>query len=387
MKYPNVNAHLHTPYSFSAFDNIADATERASDEDVKVLGINDFYSTDGFEEWETECRKRRLYPLFNIEFISLQKDDRDNGVRVNDPNNPGRTYISGKGLKCPPSLPEPYASQLAAVRDESNRQVSEMCDSLNELLLAYDAGFSLDFSIMQELLTKGLARERHLAKFLRQSVYIKFRNEPDEIRDFLEKMFNGKKLNSDIYNYAGVENEIRGNLLKAGGAAFVAEDPKAFLPLEDVRQIILAAGGIPTYPFLADDAKGEFTDFENDITQATDILKQRGFFAAEFITTRNSIETLEKYANYLVDNGFVVTFGTEHNTPAMEPVQLFARGKTPLTERLREINYNGACIIAAHQALVKEGKKGYVDAAGMPEISKQEEFIRQGNELIKSVTY
>lgn len=62
-----------------------------------------------------------------------------------------------------------------------------------------------------------------------------------------------------------MENEIRSKLLKAGGAAFVPEDPKAFLPMETVCQIIKAAGGIPTYPFLADDAKGNFTDFEGDL--------------------------------------------------------------------------------------------------------------------------
>jgi len=251
--------------------------------------------------------------------------------------------------------------------------------------MAYDAGFQLNFDVMKELLTKGLARERHLAKFLRQAIYIHFRNEPDEIKNFLEKLFNGKALKSLTDNYAGVENEIRGNLLKSGGAAFVVEDPKAFLPLEDVRRIILAAGGIPTYPFLADDANGQFTDFEQDIVHAAEILKRRGFYSAEFITTRNSIETLEKYAGYLYDNGFVVTFGSEHNTPAMEPVELFARGKTPLTEKLKQINYEGACVVAAHQALVKEGKEGYVDKAGVPDIENRSEFIKKGDELIRSV--
>ncbi|MDR2472563.1 MAG: hypothetical protein LBD53_03215, partial [Tannerella sp.] len=69
MKYPNVNAHIHTPYSFSAFKYLTDALERANEEDVRVLGINDFYSTDGYTEWKVEAIKRHIYPLFNIEFI------------------------------------------------------------------------------------------------------------------------------------------------------------------------------------------------------------------------------------------------------------------------------------------------------------------------------
>ncbi|MDR1332690.1 MAG: hypothetical protein LBK07_11380, partial [Tannerella sp.] len=369
---PNVNAHLHTPYSFSAFESLTDALERASDENVKVVGINDFYSTDGYEEWDRETRKRHLYPLFNIEFISLQEEDREGGIRVNDPNNPGRTYISGKGLSCPPSPVEPYASQLAGVRAESNAQVREMCDRVNLLLNAYNAGFSVDFESIEKFMSKGLVRERHLAKALRMHTCIHFKNEPKDIKNFLEKIFDGKTLKSDIFDYAGVENEIRGNLLKAGGSAFVPEDPKAFLPLGDVRRMIIAAGGIPTYPFLGDDAKGGFTDFEQDVAKAAETLTQRGIHAAEFITTRNSIDVLEQYAGYLHDNGFVVTFGTEHNTPAMEPVLLHARNDAPLTERLKQINYDGACVIAAHQELVRKGKAGYIDANGTADIDRRD---------------
>jgi hypothetical protein len=387
MKYLNVNAHLHTPYSFSAFDSIEDAVERAADEDVQVLGINDFYSTDGFELWNKECRKRHIYPLFNIELISLQQEDRDNGVRVNDPNNPGRTYISGKGLKCPPELPQPYSALLANVRAESNRQVLEMCNRLNALLHSIDAGFTLDFNLMEQLLTKGLVRERHLAKFLRLSIYKHFRNEQNEIIAFMSNLFSGKNLKSDVYNYAGVENEIRSNLLKAGGKAFVPEEPNAFLPLDKVRETILAAGGIPTYPFLADDSNGKFTDFEQDILKAATILKQRGFYSAEFITTRNSAIVLEEYASFLCNNGFIVTFGSEHNTPAMEPIELFDRDKQPLSNRLRQINYESACIIAAHQFLNAQGKQGFLNDKGVPDMNNKHSLVKLGDEIITKVTY
>jgi hypothetical protein len=175
-------------------------------------------------------------------------------------------------------------------------------------------------------------------------------------------------------------------MLKAGGAAFVPEDPKAFLPMETVCRIILAGGGIPTYPFLADDAKGGYTDFESDLEKVAQQLTERGFSSVEFITTRNGVELLEKYASYLHEQGFVVTFGSEHNTPAMEPIELFARNSTPLTETLMQINYQGACVVAAHQHLVSQGLIGYVDAAGVADRSKRAEFIQLGDQLINSVT-
>lgn len=382
---PNVNAHLHTPYSFSAFEKLTDALDQAVNEQVKIVGINDFYSMDGYQEWHDEAIKRKLYPLFNIELISLQAEDQAKGIRVNDPNNPGRTYLSGKGLKYPVSLAEPYASELADVRAASNEQVKQMCFKLNEVLHSINAGFTLDYDHIVKELTCGQIRERHLAKALRIAAYIHFNQDTNAITTFFTTIFGDKPLKSNVTDHAGVENEIRGNLLKAGGAAFVPEEASAFLPLEKVQKIILAAGGIPTYPFLADDTNGNFTDFENDIGKAAEILKQRGIHSVEFITTRNSIETLENYAGYLVDNGFVVTFGSEHNTPASEPIELFARGKTPLTNYLRSINYEGACIIAAHQELVRNGQQGYVDISGQPNLSARNDFFKKGDELIQAI--
>ena len=343
----DVNAHLHTPYSFSAFSDVDQALDMAASEGVKVVGINDFYSTDGYGAWSEGCSARHLCPMFNIEFISLNSEDQAAGLRVNDPNNPGRTYISGKGLACPVILKGREAKLLDDVRKESNLQVEKMCGKLNTHLDAVGAGFNLDFRKIVSELTKGSVRERHLAKALRMEIEDRF----DDALPVYEKIFGGVPLKSSPDNKAAVENEIRSRLLKAGGAAFVPEDPKAFLPMETVCEIIKAAGGIPTYPFLADNAKGDFTDFEGDLQKAADTLKKRGITSAEFITTRNTTRVLEDYSSYLMDEGFTVTFGSEHNTPALEPIKLRTSDHPEgLSEKLREINFRGACKVVAHQA-------------------------------------
>lgn len=378
-----VNAHLHTPYSFSAFESIPQALDMAVAENVKVVGINDFYATEGYAEWAEECAKRNLYPLFNIEFISLNKEDQAKGIRVNDPNNPGRTYLSGKGLAYPLILKDPYLSQLNNVKAESNKHVEKMCSKLNEILASIDAPFSISFAEVEKELTKGSIRERHLATALRMKVSESFADEAAQ-SEFYQKVFGGKALKSPVADVAGVENEIRGNLLKAGGAAFVPESPEAFLDMEDVCKIIIEAGGIPTYPFLADFGNKEFTDFEVDKEKTLEILKQRGFASIEFIPTRNTAEVLEDYSNFFWDNGFVVTFGTEHNTPAMEPVEVFVQKNKPLSQRMLEINYKSACVVAAHQELVRQGKKGYIDEKGVADVENREEYIKLGDEVIKT---
>ncbi|MBR4821894.1 MAG: PHP domain-containing protein [Bacteroidales bacterium] len=339
----NVNAHLHTPYSFSAFSSIDEALDRAAAEDVRVVGINDFYSTDGYAEWKEGCAARGLFPLFGIEFISLNSEDQAAGLRVNDPNNPGRTYISGKGLAYPVILRGEPLRQLQAVRAESNAQVERMCAKLNAHLASVGVDIRLDFAKIAAELTRGSIRERHLAKALRIAIA------EVSATQVYEKIF-GAPAKSDVNDIAAIENEIRSRLLKAGGPAFVPEDPKAFLPTETVQHIIEAAGGIPTYPFLGDDAKGNFTPFEADLQKAADILSKRGFKSVEFITTRNTTAVLESYSSYLEDEGFIVSFGSEHNTPAMEPVKLRTRDALDLSEKLKAVNYRGACAIAAHQA-------------------------------------
>ncbi|MDP4292789.1 MAG: hypothetical protein Q8908_17035 [Bacteroidota bacterium] len=373
---------MHTPYSFSAFKDIPQALDMAVAENVKVVGINDFYTTDGYSEWAEACADRKLFPLFNIEFISLNRDDQAAGIKVNDPNNPGRTYLSGKGLAFPAKLDEPYASSLHSVRRESNIQTQKMCTRLNHLLDNCRATIVLDYDEIRKTMTKGMVRERHLAKALREKISNKYPATENQ-KKFYKNLFGGKELKSDISNTAAVENEIRGNLLKAGGAAFIPETPEAFLDMEMVCKIILNAGGIPTYPFLADDSNGKFTEFEAPKETVIEILRKRNICSIEFITTRNSIEVLEEYASYFYNEGFVVTFGTEHNTPAMEPVELFARKHTPLTQTLLDINYAGACITAAHQYLVATKGTGYVDKNGKPDLKNRESYIQLGKALIE----
>ncbi len=377
-----VNAHLHTPYSFSAFDSISQALDMAVEENVKVLGINDFYTADGYEEWAKECELRGLFPLFNIEFISLNKEDQKQGIRVNDPNNPGRTYLSGKGLAYPFQLKSPWLEKLNNVKAESNRHVEAMCHKLNDILKKIEAPFSLSFNVIEKEMTHGSVRERHLAKALRLKAAEYF-NKEEEQSSFYKKLFGGNPPKADADNWAALENEIRGNLLKAGGNAFIAEDPKAFLEMETVRQIIINAGGIPTYPFLADDANGNFTDFENDKALVAAKLKERGIFSVEFITTRNSLSVLEEYVEFFYDEGFIISMGSEHNSPVMEPISLLARNNTPLSDKINEINLKGAAVIAAHQYLIAKGMPGYLDEQGNAKIEQRKEMEKLGRILIE----
>ncbi len=376
---PAVNGHIHSPYSFSAFDDLEQAFRMASDEGVKVLGINDFNTTKGYGLFHELSLRYKVFPLFNIEFMGLLAGEKKKGIRINDPNNPGRIYFSGKGLDYPVSWKDKSKHKVQRIIDESHRQVRAMTDKLNVLVQNLDPAMQLDFDDIEKRYTRGMVRERHLARALRDLLFERLKTE-GAIRAFLNKLYDNAGSGADINDSAALENEIRGRLLKAGGAAFVEEDAGAFLNLEEITGIITDGGGVPCYPVLLDDAKGNYTEFEADPESLYQSLLSRGVFAIELIPGRNDLAILKKFVSFFRERDFVVLFGTEHNTPSLDPVTVSARGGANLDRELRETSYLGACVIAAHQYLRAKGEAGYVSFPGR-EIKK--EFEELGKAVIE----
>lgn len=377
-----VNAHFHTPFSFSAFESLEQVFTMAKSEKIDILGINDFYVTDGYEDFHNQSAENRIFPMFNIEFIGLLKDQQEAGNRVNDPNNPGRTYFCGKGLDFPFRLDEPYKSQLDDLIKESQRQVKEMVDKTNQHFKKTGLPFHIEFDALKKRYAKDLVRERHIAKAIRYLIFDHTQVEEERLGLF-KKIFEGKELKSDVNNIAAVENELRGNLLKAGGAAFVEEDEKSFLLIDQFKDIIINAGGIPCYPTLLDNAKGELTEFEADKALLYDALTKRGIFCLELIPGRNNHDVLKDFVEWFNSKGFVIIFGTEHNTPKLDPLKVTAGGNTELDNNLKRIAYEGACVVAAHQYLRAKGKTGYINSEKLPRVNEKDDFIQLGSAVIE----
>ncbi|QGY45263.1 hypothetical protein GM418_16765 [Maribellus comscasis] len=377
---PEINGHIHTPHSFSAFSEIEQPFHLAKNEGVSVLGINDFYTTDGYNEFAEQAEKYKIFPLFNIEFMALQNDLQEAGVRVNDPNNPGRTYFSGKGLRQPAKMSESSLKKVKDLQEESNRQTYDMVEKLNAFFAENEIDIQFDAAEVQQRLAKNLFRERHIAQAIRIAVFEK--EETDLGRAaLLNAIFQGKTIKSAIDDFAGLENEIRGVLLKSGGAAFVPEDPKAFLSLEEVKEIIIDAGGIPCYPVLLDFGNGNFTDYEADKEKLLQELLKNDVYSIELIPARNNYDIFKNFVKFFNENGFVITFGSEHNTPKLDPIKLSGGGGVELDDELKTINYEGAAVVAAHQYLIAKGKEGYLHGK-KAKTGEKEYFIELGKAII-----
>jgi hypothetical protein len=354
----------------------------AANEKIAVLGINDFYVTDGYDAFHKGCLTNKIFPLFNIEFIGLLKEEQKKGIRINDPNNPGRIYFSGKGLDYPFQVSWLQKRQLKAVRKDSQLQIKAMISKLNRLIEKEKPALKLSYGTIKKEYAHELVRERHLAKALRE-LAISTSSAAEEQLQFLENLYGGKKSKAGISNAAALENEIRSNLLKSGGLAFVEEDKSSFLELKKIIKIIVKAGGIPCYPVLLDDASGKFTEFEADKEKLLDSLRKLGIGCIELIPGRNDFNVLKNFVEFFYNNGFIITFGTEHNTPEMLPLTVTTRGSVPLDEPLKKIAWEGACVIAAHQYLRADGRQGYVLPDGTHSVKQRRELMNLGRLVIE----
>lgn len=377
----NVNNHIHSPYSFSAFRSLKEAFEMARNEKIGVLGINDFNTTEAYEEFNEFCIEHRIFPCFNIEFMGLLKDAQKAGIRVNDPINAGRTYLSGKGLDFPTNLTGNSAKKLKNIKLESAIQAELMLSLVSEHLKEIDPDLELSKEFVYREFTLGMLRERHIARAVREVVYRKYTSEAERI-EVLTRI-NGIESDVNFSNHAAVENEIRIRLMKSGGIAYVKEDIRAFLEIEEIIRIIHDSGGIPTYPVLLDDKEGNLTEFEKDMESLHHELSSMNIYSIELIPGRNSFVPLRDFVRYFHDRNFIISFGTEHNTSSMIPLKVSASKGEGLDEYLKRVSFEAVCVIAAHQYYRAKGQEGYIERNGRVKIQLKDEFIETGNAVIE----
>ncbi|MDN5570555.1 MAG: hypothetical protein L0G22_04750, partial [Propionibacteriaceae bacterium] len=198
-------------------------------------------------------------------------------------------------------------------------------------------------------------QERHVARAYQEVIAAL---PADDQAAALERVY-GAAPKADPADAVATQGEVRSKLIKAGTPGFVPEVPLSFA---DAYAYVLAMDGIPTYPILADGAP-ELSPFEYPPATLAEKLLERGVFAAELIPIRNTQAIVSEYVEALTAAGIIVMAGTEHNTLDPIPLDPFCVDG-PLPDAARAAFFEGTCIVAAHQALVAEGRPGYVDAMG-----------------------
>ncbi|MBC8142347.1 MAG: hypothetical protein H7Y38_13000 [Armatimonadetes bacterium] len=362
-----INAHIHLPPNFSAFDSVAQAVELARSQGIHVLGASNYYDYAVYAPFAQAARESGIFPLFGIEIITMDNTLRDAGTLTNDPGNPGKMYICGKGImRFDPLTPE-AARLLNEIRGRDSERMAQMTTRLAAVFAeaGLDTGLSADAVKARVVARHGspletvYLQERHVAQAFQEIIFERVAE--GERAALLARAF-GVAPKSAPDNANALQNEIRSALMKAGKPAFV---PETFVDDAHAFALILALGGIPCYPTLAD-GTSPVCGFETPVGDWVARLHERDFHCAEFIPLRNTPEVLAQYVRAARNAGIVVTAGTEHNTRDLLPIAPACVNGAPILPETATIFEEGACVVAAHQYLTARGEPGFVDENNVP---------------------
>lgn len=379
---PVVNTHVHFPPNFSAFATVADVIATASAEGVAALGISNFFDQQVYASFADAAAEAGIVPLYGLEFITLIDDLAAAGVRVNDPANPGRMYLCGKGI-APFVAKSADAERIATeIRSGNDRRAVAMVTQLTD----WFATAGLDTGLTAESIAREVAsaaqvpvewvslQERHIAMAYQRALS---ELPAQERAAVLERAYGGPSA-VDTDDPVALQGELRSRLIKVGTPGFVPEAPLSF---EDAYRYVLAMDGIPTYPTLADGVL-PVCPFEESATRLAAQLLERGIHAAELIPVRNTSACVDAYVAAFADAGIIVMAGTEHNTLDRIPIEV-ACVDGPVSASARQSFWEATCVVAAHHSEVAAGRPGYVDRAGARTGRTTAELIELGATLIK----
>ncbi len=370
----SVNAHIHLPPNFSAFNTIDELICKAQSEGVNVLGCSNYYDYTIYNEFSAKASEANILPLFGTEIIVFIKNLADDKIRVNDPNNFGRMYLCGKGITDFNNLSPKAERILNTIRANDKNRIQLMIDKINNIC----ANKNLNIELTEEEIISQVAhrckcpehiiylQERHLAQAYQQVIFERF--EGNARKDVLRKLISA---DIDFDNPIAVQNALRSSLMKAGCPAYVEEE---FIDFNNAVEFIKELGGIVCYPILADGVI-PICEYEEPVDSLIENLQERNIECVEFIPLRNSLETLMKYVKKLDDANFIILAGTEHNTPKVDAIIPSCKNSQPIPDEIMRIFRKGAAFVAGQQYLaISEKRESDLD---------REEIINLGTGVIK----
>ena len=376
------NTHVSTPYTFSVFETIERIARHARDEGIAALGINDVNTLDGFKDFMAGCRSHGIYPLFNVGFLVRCEDDRIGGGHGHPDEMRAIRNVHGKALRYPATLSGDSRNLIASIWKASQDRIWKMIDLLNQICENRHLAVSLNYNDIRSSFAKGSLLDRHLARALYASIISQAEEKGDRL-DLLRRLFDDDSFDGDLADTSKMEQEIHFRLLTQGKQAYVDEPTHSFMNFFQAKQVILQAGGIPCYQCSFDGADEATVGSKGPAVLAKH-LTDKGILAVEFITRQTTFEVLNEYMHYFDAQYFCVTAGT--GPPAWSPGSLVPTtiDGRPLDEALNAITYRGACILAAHQELHQQKRRGFIDETGKRIITPDQisELIQIGDQAI-----
>ena len=363
-----INLHVHTNESFSVFRSPTEAVWYAYQEGVEYFGINDHYTTAGHEEFRLACEIARIKAIFSIEAKAMDSDALERGIRINDPINPGRVYLIGKGLTRRLKPGGKSYTLFRSVREAIQKRNEKIVERLNSH--AAEKGYSLNLSYADvlSLAPRRNATERHaIQAFCERADSLV--NSLDERKQIYRSLLNADIDDETLQTTWGLQAIARAKLIRSGMPCFVEEDSGAFPTVEGLIDIYRGYGAVPTYSIMAN----PLTKGEEDIEALTKKVKKLGLYAFDMFDFRGTDdERVREIMEVADDYGYPVFIGSENNTKQRSPLT----GKIAQSPAYYGYFRKSADFLLGHQLLSELCAFGYVDSEGKPRFENLKEGFR-----------
>ncbi|MFC1735901.1 PHP domain-containing protein [Candidatus Hydrogenedentota bacterium] len=305
-----INSHIHTNHSWSLFKSPSEAVWCAYRLGIHYYCISDHFNMNGYPEFVTACETVDIHALTGMEAVVIDAKTQESGELWNDPSNAGRIYFCMIGTRREVTDPD-IAIRWNCLRAKLVERVKAMLELYNKAVEERDLG---DYALTMEQIVglgqpDGTITERHMAELMWNKLSTE---SDDDTVAWLRKMDfdpDESKVKDPVY----MQNLLRG-IFKQGGLAFVAEDPSIYFSLEQAVELAEDIGAIACYPILIKPV----TSIEEDLDALAESLWSRRIYAIQLIESRTDVETMERVLHKFHDRGFLVSVGTEHNTPDPE---------------------------------------------------------------------
>ncbi len=348
---PEVNLHYHTFLSYNAYgyspSRIAWEAHRYG---MEVAGIVDFDVLDGLEEFLGAGKLLRLKTVAGFETRVFVKEYSDKVT--NSPHEPGVAYFITTGFTSRPEPGTPAAQTLAAMRQCAQRRNRKMLERVNEYLDPVTIDYEKD---VLPLTPAGNATERHMLVACERRARELFRNEGELARFWSEKLDEPEQaVRGLLPDVVALKGLIRAKLMRHGGVGYAAPEEGSFPVLDEVLEMTLSCGAVPSGGWL-----DGTNDGEEDPVWLFELWRDKGIPTVTVIPDRNwnledadekalKVEKLNEALQAAVQLHMPILVGTEMNAHGQKFVDTFC---TPELAPYRQVFLDGAHFAWGHALL------------------------------------
>ncbi len=274
-----VNMHSHTFFSYNGLGySPSRFAWEACRYGLEVAGIVDFDVLDGVEEFLTAGRLLGLKTTAGFETRVFVRDYGDKVI--NSPNEPGVAYLVGTGFVSPPRPGTLAARTLGMMRECARSRNLKMLRRINDHL----APVRVDYEEGVVTLTPaGNVTERHMLEAYEKQARSVFPEREELVAFWYDKLdMPTDEVRELVSDPVKLKNVIRSRLMKFGGVGYAPPEEGSFPVLEDVVQMTLDCGALPSACWLDGTSEGE-----SDPMELLGYYRETGCVALTIIPDRN----------------------------------------------------------------------------------------------------